>query len=51
MLKLVLKKNKSKKLRFYAEVKKDNVKSINIFKNLKFKSISKKNKIIFEKFN
>ena len=32
MLKLVLKKNKSKKLRFYAEVKKDNVKSINIFK-------------------
>lgn len=49
MLKLVLKKNNLKKLKFYAEVRKDNEKSINIFKNLKFKNFSKKNKIIFEK--
>ncbi len=51
MLKLVLKKNNSKKIKFYAEVRKDNKKSINIFKNLKFKNFSKKNKIIFEKIN
>ena len=49
MLKLVLKKNNFKKLKFYAEVKKKNKKSINVFKNLKFKNFSKKNKIIFEK--
>ena len=49
MLKLVLQKNNLKKLKFYAEVRKDNEKSINIFKNLKFKNFSKKDKIIFEK--
>ena len=49
MLASILKKNNLKKVKFYAEVKKENKNSINIFKYLKFKNIVKKNKIIFEK--
>jgi len=49
MLKAVIKKNKLKKLKYYAEVRKENKKSINIFKKLKFKQFSSQNNIIFKK--